>query len=76
MAELKRQKDDMNLNEDSQGYCIHRRITGIHTETGADFILPDYMGDIKKMLNFSNFQANFGEFLTIIRVFLQLSSYI
>lgn len=30
--------------------CAERRIKSTHTETSAEYILPDYMGDIKRIL--------------------------
>ena len=38
------------ISEDGKVSCRH--IGGIHTETGSDMILPDYMGDIKRLLSY------------------------
>ncbi len=45
-------ENDKNVNEmnASESYKMERDILGIRSECGADYVLPDYMGDVRRLL--------------------------
>ena len=47
----------------NSGILTEKRLFGIRHDTGADYILPDYMGDVKKLLDYSAKLIPSGRFI-------------
>lgn len=49
MSMFENEKNENQINT-TASYKMERDISGIRSECGADYILPDYMGDVKRLL--------------------------